>query len=193
MGIAPETDRPGHVAPAGAGVAVLPGPLGPLTVHVDHAGAVTGVAFGRMAPPTPPTSPAARRTLACLAEAMARYTAGEPETFAAVPVALTGMAPFTRTVLRTCADIPYGQTMSYGELADAVGHPRAARAVGNALGANPVAVLVPCHRVCRSDGSLGGFTGGLVHKQALLALEREAASSATAAAAGHAGGGQPAG
>ncbi len=67
--------------------------------------------------------------------------------------------------------IPYGQTISYGELARRVGRPRAARAVGAANGANPIPIIVPCHRVIGADGSLTGFGGGLAIKARLLALE----------------------
>ena len=68
-------------------------------------------------------------------------------------------------------EIPYGETLSYGELAAAIGHPGAARAVGHACGQNPLAVVVPCHRVVGSDGSLTGYGGGLDAKAALLRLE----------------------
>jgi methylated-DNA-[protein]-cysteine S-methyltransferase len=68
--------------------------------------------------------------------------------------------------------IPYGQSRSYAELASLIDKPKAARAVGNALGANPIAILIPCHRVIASDGTLGGFGGGLPVKQYLLALEK---------------------
>ena len=87
-----------------------------------------------------------------------------------VPVHPTG-SPFQRRVWRTIGRIPYGRVRSYRWVATRVGGPEYARAVGLALGANPVPVVVPCHRVVASDGSLGGFTGGLKVKRKLLALE----------------------
>ena len=72
-------------------------------------------------------------------------------------------------------EIPYGETWSYGELADRIGKPGAARAVGLANGRNPVGIIVPCHRVIGADGSLTGYGGGLPRKQLLLQLERERA------------------
>ena len=81
-------------------------------------------------------------------------------------------SPFQQAVYRAVCRIPRGQTRSYQWVARAIGRPRAARAVGNALNRNPFAPRVPCHRVIRSDGSLGGFAGGPVKKRRLLALER---------------------
>jgi O-6-methylguanine DNA methyltransferase len=79
---------------------------------------------------------------------------------------------FQRAVWRALAGIPYGETRSYAEVAIAIGKPRAVRAVGAANGANPLALVVPCHRVIAADGSLGGFGGGLELKARLLAMER---------------------
>ncbi len=78
---------------------------------------------------------------------------------------------FVREVLTACNRIPYGQTRSYAEMAAAAGSPRAFRAAGSALGANPIPVVVPCHRVLRSGGALGGYGGGLDAKRRLLELE----------------------
>jgi len=78
---------------------------------------------------------------------------------------------FTRKVLTACATIPFGQTRSYAEMASAAGSPRAFRAAGSALGSNPIPVIVPCHRVLRSGGALGGYGGGLRAKRTLLELE----------------------
>jgi methylated-DNA-[protein]-cysteine S-methyltransferase len=80
-------------------------------------------------------------------------------------------AGFRRTVLDHLAAISYGRTESYAQVAVATGHPRAVRAVGTACATNPLPVVVPCHRVLRSDGSLGGYLGGLEVKRALLELE----------------------
>jgi O-6-methylguanine DNA methyltransferase len=85
-----------------------------------------------------------------------------------------GMSPFQRRVLRSALRIPYGRTSTYGKIASAVGNPKAARAVGRALGANPLPLVIPCHRVIASDGALGGYSaaGGVRVKQKLLDLER---------------------
>ncbi len=86
-------------------------------------------------------------------------------------VDLTPLTSFQRSVLRATSKVPFGCVTTYGAVASRIGKARASRAVGNALGANPVPILVPCHRVVASDGSLGGFTGGLGLKRALLRVE----------------------
>jgi methylated-DNA-[protein]-cysteine S-methyltransferase len=78
---------------------------------------------------------------------------------------------FAREVLRATAAIPYGETRTYGEVAAQAGSPRAFRATGNALGSNPIAIVIPCHRVVASGGRLGGYGGGLDRKRMLLDLE----------------------
>lgn len=78
---------------------------------------------------------------------------------------------FAGRILRQTARIPFGDVRSYGQLAAQAGSPRAARAVGNALGSNPIPIVVPCHRVLHADGGLGGYSGGLDRKRYLLALE----------------------
>ena len=80
-------------------------------------------------------------------------------------------APFGRAVLEACARIPFGATSSYRAVAADAGRPSASRAAGNALGANPVPIIVPCHRVLRTGGGLGGYTGGVATKRHLLTLE----------------------
>ncbi|MGH9047330.1 MAG: methylated-DNA--[protein]-cysteine S-methyltransferase, partial [Acidimicrobiales bacterium] len=97
------------------------------------------------------------------------YFANERRRFD-LPLALGG-TDFQRQVWLTLAEIPYGETISYAELARWVGRPRAFRAVGQANGANPIAVILPCHRVIAADGSIGGYGGGLAMKRQLLALE----------------------
>jgi O-6-methylguanine DNA methyltransferase len=89
-----------------------------------------------------------------------------------VPVDLTALPPFQRSVLQQAARIPFGETRSYSSLASAIGHRGAARAVGTALGRNPVPFIVPCHRVLRGDATLGGYAFGLPMKADLLELER---------------------
>jgi methylated-DNA-[protein]-cysteine S-methyltransferase len=98
------------------------------------------------------------------------YFKGTLRTFD-VPVAPEG-TPFQQRVWAALQQIPYGETVSYGELAGRLGNPNAMRAVGLANGANPVSVIIPCHRVIGRNGSLVGYGGGLANKQALLALER---------------------
>ena len=97
------------------------------------------------------------------------YFAGERRSFD-LPLAPRG-TEFQRRVWRALLEIPYGKTISYGELARRIGQPSASRAVGLANGANPLPIVVPCHRVIGADGSLTGFGGGLPIKQKLLALE----------------------
>ncbi len=98
------------------------------------------------------------------------YFAGRRRSFD-LPVDLSLTAPFGRAVLEACARIPFGATSSYRAVAAEAGRPSASRAAGNALGANPIPIVVPCHRVLRTGGGLGGYTGGLATKQHLLALE----------------------
>jgi methylated-DNA-[protein]-cysteine S-methyltransferase len=80
---------------------------------------------------------------------------------------------FRRMVLQHLADLPYGETVTYGELAREVGHPGAARAVGTTMAVNPIPIVVPCHRVVAAGGKLGGYAGGVATKRALLALESD--------------------
>ncbi|KPJ48316.1 MAG: hypothetical protein AMJ38_05620 [Dehalococcoidia bacterium DG_22] len=105
-----------------------------------------------------------------LSDRLCRYARGEPVAF---PDALDFAAatPFQRAVWQATQEIPYGQTRSYGWLAARVGKPRAARAVGQAMAANPWPIIVPCHRVISSNGRLGGYGGGLDMKERLLLLE----------------------
>ena len=103
---------------------------------------------------------------------LTEYFSGERKTFD-LALAPEGTG-FQRTVWQSLTRIPYGETISYGELARRIGKPQASRAVGLANGANPLPIVVPCHRVIGADGSLTGFGGGLDIKRKLLALEREA-------------------
>jgi methylated-DNA-[protein]-cysteine S-methyltransferase len=98
-----------------------------------------------------------------------QYFAGERTTFD-IPMHLEGTA-FQRTVWHELTQIPYGETISYGELAKRIGRPDRARAVGTANGQNPIAVIVPCHRVIGANGKLVGYGGGLDNKRRLLELE----------------------
>ncbi|EDK30461.1 methylated-DNA--[protein]-cysteine S-methyltransferase [Vibrio chagasii] len=98
-----------------------------------------------------------------------RYFAGEAVQFD-VPIAAKG-TPFQQSVWHALTTIPYGETWSYAQLADAIGNPKAVRAVGLANGKNPVSVIVPCHRVIGKNGKLTGYAGGVERKQRLLAIE----------------------
>lgn len=98
------------------------------------------------------------------------YFAGKRRTFD-VPVDTQLMTPFQRRVLTAAQRVPAGAVVSYGDIARAIGQPKASRAVGQALGHNPIPIVIPCHRVIASDGSLGGYIGGLAIKKKLLALE----------------------
>jgi methylated-DNA-[protein]-cysteine S-methyltransferase len=106
-----------------------------------------------------------------LARPLKAYLAGKPVRFKFRLDPSAG-TPFQRKVWRALLKIPRGQTRSYAWVAKQIGQPKAVRAVANACGANRVPILIPCHRVIASDGSLGGFGGGLAMKKKLLALER---------------------
>jgi methylated-DNA-[protein]-cysteine S-methyltransferase len=118
----------------------------------------------------------ADESFATVAQQLAEYFAGERHEFD-VPLVLNG-PPFQCQAWHALREIPYGETVSYGEQARRIGQPDAARAVGAANGQNPIAVIVPCHRVIGADGSLTGFGGGLQRKRLLLDLEADAVSGA---------------
>jgi methylated-DNA-[protein]-cysteine S-methyltransferase len=99
-----------------------------------------------------------------------RYFEGRRFTFE-TRVDLSDVTPFQQRVLRETAKVPAGEVTTYTEVAARAGRPRAARAAGNALHDNPIAIIVPCHRVLRGDGSLGGYAGGLPAKEWLLKHE----------------------
>jgi methylated-DNA-[protein]-cysteine S-methyltransferase len=150
-------------------------PLGPLTLDAAR-GALCRVWLpaGDPAPPlaqdTPSATPADQAVLDDTARQLAEYFAGARTAFA-LPLDLGG-TPFQRRVWEALLTIPYGATWSYSELALAIGQPRAVRAVGLANGANPLAIVVACHRVIGSNGRLTGYGGGLPAKRYLLDLER---------------------
>jgi len=102
---------------------------------------------------------------------LTEYFAGSRKAFD-LPLSLNG-TEFQVSVLRALQEIPYGETVSYGEIAKRIGRPKAVRAVGAANGRNPIPIVVPCHRVIGSSGDLTGFGGGLDTKEALLRLEAE--------------------
>lgn len=154
-------------------------PVGEVLLVVDAQGCVRALDFGdyeeRMrrllrlhygsVELTPGDAPSAVR------EAVVAYFAGDHSALAQVPVK-TGGTVFQRSVWAALRDIPIGATETYGQLAARIGAPRAVRAVGLANGANPVGVIVPCHRVVGSKGKLTGYAGGLERKRWLLAHER---------------------
>jgi methylated-DNA-[protein]-cysteine S-methyltransferase len=102
-----------------------------------------------------------------LSDVIKRYFAGEPTAINALPVRTAG-TPFQRAVWRALREIPHGTTVSYAKLAEQIGRPTAVRAVGLANGSNPIGVVVPCHRVIGSNGSLTGYGGGIERKRWLL-------------------------
>jgi methylated-DNA-[protein]-cysteine S-methyltransferase len=105
-----------------------------------------------------------------VADELRAYFQGQQVGFS-VPVDLTGISEFTRRVLHSTKQIPYGKVWTYGDVARAIGQPRASRAVGNALGRNPLPVIIPCHRVILSSGAMGWYTGGPAIKRTLLGIE----------------------
>ncbi len=105
-----------------------------------------------------------------LAGQMKRYFKGEEVEFT-TRLDFSSLPPFTQRVLREVKEIPYGEVRTYKEIAQAIGNPKASRAVGQALKRNPVPILIPCHRVIRSNGKLGGFSLGREVKRYLLKLE----------------------
>jgi methylated-DNA-[protein]-cysteine S-methyltransferase len=148
--------------------APIPTPLGHLLAVVDRSGALVALDFDARTShwkDLPPDERRARKVIA----AVERYFAGTLRDFA-LPLAPEG-TPFQRRVWDELGRIPYGTTISYAELAGRIGEPRAVRAVGAANGANPIAIVVPCHRVIGADGTLTGYAGGLDLKRALLAHE----------------------
>jgi methylated-DNA-[protein]-cysteine S-methyltransferase len=112
-----------------------------------------------------------------LQEQIAAYFEGSCVNFSPdIPVVLDGFGSFSREVLTTCRDIEFGQRITYSGLAKKAGRPAASRAVGNALAKNPLPLIIPCHRVLRIDGKMGGFSapGGISFKKRMLTLEHKA-------------------
>ena len=168
---------------------IIDSPVGDLFASADAAGRITGLQFStadegpgspassRMrhplgahrAPGRDPNWTRDERALAPLRGQLEEYFAGERREFE-LELAPSG-SPFQLSVWRALCAIPYGETASYGEIAAAVGQPGAARAVGGANNRNPIAIVIPCHRVIGANGTLTGYGGGLPRKQRLLALE----------------------
>ena len=140
-------------------------PVGFLTVTEEN-GAIVSLRFGGTAE-TPPPTPLLSETQRQLND----YFAGTREIFN-LPLAPRG-TPFRSAVWQALCAIPYGETRTYGEIAAAIGNPKACRAVGMANHVNPIAILIPCHRVIGRGGTLTGYAGGLAVKQFLLELEQK--------------------
>jgi len=157
--------------------AEVPTPLGPAVATATDGALVRLALPGRDARDPAAPDPAAPDPAAShdpgafpvLHRELAAYTAGEPVTFT-VACDPPGTA-FQRAVWQALAAIPWGVTWSYRDVAAHLGRPRAVRAVATAIGANPIAIVAPCHRVIGADGTLTGFSAGLDAKRALLALE----------------------
>ncbi len=112
-----------------------------------------------------------------LAEAtvqLADYFSCQRSTFD-LPLDLSAGTPFQQSVWRALRNIPFGRTITYGDLADRIGQPRAVRAAAAAIGRNPIGIIIPCHRVVGANGALTGYAGGLERKSALLQLEASSA------------------
>ena len=158
-------------------VDVFHSPIGPLTL-AERGARLCLLHFGVDGPPVDatlerwhPGEPRTRRELPAVRAVLTRYFAGELAAIDTVPVELNG-TEFQKRVWQALRRIPAGSTLSYAELARRIAEPAAVRAVGAANGANPVALVVPCHRVIGSDGTLTGYGGGLERKRWLLTHER---------------------
>ena len=161
-----------------AGYGRIDSPLGPLYIAASDAG-VCEIGFGAHESESVFQHHLQERgfrpvadwnAIAGVARQLREYFGGQRDRFE-VPLDFSGVSPFTRSVLTATAQVPYGSLSTYRDIAQQVGRPSATRAVGNALGRNPIPVIVPCHRVIRSDHSLGGYTGDLEIKERLLSLE----------------------
>ena len=141
-------------------------PVGWLEIESDN-GKITKLIFCKT--PGIIKKPESSALLQCCSE-LDEYFAGKRETFD-VKIAFTGTS-FQNTVWHELLKIPYGKTVSYADLAKAAGNPKACRAAGSANGKNPIAIIIPCHRVIASNGGMGGYAYGLEAKKQLLDLEK---------------------
>lgn len=149
---------------------IVDSPLGPLTL-VATDGVLSGLYMTdqRHRPPADALGVPDARPFTEAVRQLDAYFAGELTVFD-LPLRMDG-TPFRQRVWSALRDIPYGRTISYGQLAARIGNPAASRAVGLANGRNPIGIIVPCHRVVGASGSLTGYSGGLDRKRHLLALE----------------------
>lgn len=149
----------------------LDSPIGKLLIAGDEAGVrLIGFPHNGTARPAAPEWYEAAQALTPVTEQLRAYFAGDLTEFE-IPLA-PKTTPFQGIVLTALRKVPYGTTVSYGQLARRIGKPGAARAVGMANGRNPIPIIIPCHRVIGADGSLTGFGGGIEAKRWLLALEQ---------------------
>ena len=145
-------------------IRVMTSPVGPLTLQ-SQGDAVCAVLYGRRGEP----AEADTAVLRLCEEELTAYFAGTLRTFS-VPLQPVG-TPFQLSVWEALRQIPYVETRTYAQIAEAIGNPKACRAVGMANNKNPISILIPCHRVIGAGGSLVGYGGGLEAKKFLLALE----------------------
>ncbi|HEX8053785.1 MAG TPA: methylated-DNA--[protein]-cysteine S-methyltransferase [Thermoleophilaceae bacterium] len=172
-------ERAGEEGLVDVAYATLDTPVGELLVASTRRGVVR-ISYLDWFPAEATIADLARRISPRVLEAPARldgvrreldeYFAGERRSFD-VRVDRSLLGPFARKVLGRTARIPYGEVSTYAAMAAAAGSPRASRAAGNALASNPIPIVIPCHRVLRSGGGMGGYTGGLERKAQLLELE----------------------
>jgi len=150
---------------------IIPSPLGEILLTAEG-DALTGVWFtdGKYTPAIKEAGSRETPALALGKRWLEIYFSGQEPDFLP-PLRLTG-TPFQEAVWALLLKIPYGQTVTYGELAARLGKKMSAQAVGGAVGKNPISIIVPCHRVIGADGSLTGYAGGLDRKRFLLELER---------------------
>ena len=151
--------------------AVMDSPVGRLLLRAESE-VLTSIEFqrGRAGKREDPAGAARRKPLREAIRQLEAYFRGDLQEFDLDMEAMG--TEFQRRTWKALQAIPYGATISYGELARRVGNPKAVRAVGTANGANPLPIVIPCHRVIGSDGKLTGYGGGLEIKQKLLAIER---------------------
>ena len=129
------------------------------------------VSFSEVAPLSEPTFPPTLPILTRTIQLLDLYFAGGPINFVELSVQLAHATDFQQHVWNTIRQIPYGEVRTYQWIANQIERPKSVRAIGNAVGANPASILIPCHRVIRSDGTLGGYGGGINRKRHLLTLE----------------------
>jgi methylated-DNA-[protein]-cysteine S-methyltransferase len=151
---------------------IIDSPVGPLTLVGDDE-ALTGLRMDEQShpPPAPGGLASDEGAFPEVVDQLTAYFAGELTEFH-LTLGMEGTA-FQRRVWSALVEIPYGETVSYGQLATQIGQPSASRAVGLANGRNPIAIIVPCHRVIGSTGALVGYGGGVDRKRRLLELERD--------------------
>jgi len=140
--------------------------LGPIAVAVDEAGRLVELSFGA-ASADDSYDPG---RCSHVTEQLTEYFAGNRRQFE-LELSAAG-TPFQRSVWRALTEIPFGSVVSYADIARRIGRPGAARAVGQANGANPIPIVIPCHRVIAADGTIGGYSSGLTIKRRLLDLEQ---------------------